>query len=85
VRATTVFNKIAAPLRVTATDVVFEGDILVLSIRAARRRLRCVCGWSTPSSYDSSGAGGGISISRERKCSWKRRSGAWRAGRASGS
>jgi hypothetical protein len=30
-------------------------------------------------------SGGGISISRERKCSWKRRSGAWRAGRASGS
>jgi hypothetical protein len=54
VRATTVFNKIVAPLRVTVTDVVFEGDILVLSIRAARRRLRCVCGWSTPSSYDSS-------------------------------
>lgn len=52
--ATTVFNKIAAPLRVTVTDVVFEGDILVLCIRATRRRLRCVCGWSTPSSYDSS-------------------------------
>ncbi len=53
-RATTAFNKMVAPLRVTVTGVAFEGDFLVLSIRARRRRLFCVCGWSTTSVYDQS-------------------------------
>ena len=53
-RATTVFNKIVAPLGVTVTDVAFEGDDVILSVRARRRRLVCSCGWSTSAVYDRS-------------------------------
>lgn len=53
-RATTVFNKIVAPLGVTVTDVAFEGDVVILSVRARRRRLVCSCGWSTSAVYDRS-------------------------------
>ena len=51
-RATTAFNKIVAPLGVTVTDVVVEGDNVILSVRARRRRLFCSCGWSTSAVYD---------------------------------
>ena len=54
VRATTAFNKIVAPLGVTVTDVVFQGDSVILLIRARRRRLLCSCGWSTSAFYDRS-------------------------------
>ncbi len=53
-RATTAFNKIVAPLGVTVTDVAFEGDSVIVSIRARRRRLVCSCGWSTNAVYDRS-------------------------------
>jgi transposase len=54
VRATTAFNPMVAPLGVTVTNVAFEGDVAVLSIRSKRRRARCSCGWSTGSIYDRS-------------------------------
>ena len=53
-RATTAFNKIVAPLGVTVTDVAFEGDSVIVSIRPRRRRLVCSCGWSTNAVYDRS-------------------------------
>lgn len=53
-RATTAFNKIVAPLGVTVTEVVWEGETVILSVRARRRRLLCSCGWSTSSFYDRS-------------------------------
>jgi transposase len=54
VRATTAFNKIVAPLGVTVTDVSFDDESVILSIRARRRRLICSCGWSTNAVYDRS-------------------------------
>jgi transposase len=54
VRATTAFNRIVAPFGVTVHDVVFEGDSVILSVRARRRRLLCSCGWSTGAIYDRS-------------------------------
>jgi len=54
VRATTVFNKITATLRVTVREITFEGDNVVLGVRSAHRRLHCTCGWSTSSTYDRS-------------------------------
>ena len=53
-RATTAFNKIVAPLGAKVTEVEFQDDVLVLFVRASRRRLRCSCGFSTPSAYDRS-------------------------------
>ena len=53
-RATTAFNKIVAPCRVTVTEVVFEGDSVILPVRARRHRLFCSCGWSTNAVYDRS-------------------------------
>ena len=53
-RATTAFNKIVAPLGVTVAEVAFEGDDVVLSVRARRGRLWCRCGWSTSAVYDRS-------------------------------
>jgi transposase len=54
VRATTAFNKIIAPLGATVTDVTFEADAVVLTIRQRSARLRCSCGFSTRSIYDRS-------------------------------
>jgi transposase len=54
VRATTVFNKIIAPLGAKVTAVAADADIVVLTVRPTTRRLRCVCGWSTGSTYDRS-------------------------------
>lgn len=42
--ATTEFNKIVAPLGVTVTAVTFEGDSVIVSIRARRCRLFYSCG-----------------------------------------
>ena len=53
-RATTAFNKIVAPLGASVTEVTVEEGTVVLSIRPQRRGLRCVCGWTTTSSYDRS-------------------------------
>lgn len=53
-RATTVFNKITATLRVSVREITFEGDNVVLGVRSAHRRLHCTCGWSTSSTYDRS-------------------------------
>ncbi|MGH9107018.1 MAG: helix-turn-helix domain-containing protein [Acidimicrobiales bacterium] len=53
-RATTAFNKIVAPLGVTVVDVVFESDSVILTVRSRRRRLHCLCGWSTSAIYDRS-------------------------------
>lgn len=53
-RATTAFNKIVAPCGVTVTAVAFEGDSVILSVRARRHRLFCSCGWSTNAVYDRS-------------------------------
>lgn len=53
-RATTVFNKILAPLGVIVRDVTFEKGDLVLLARASGRRLRCACGFTTVSAYDKS-------------------------------
>jgi len=54
VRATTAFNKIVTPVGVKVTNVAFETDALVLSVRPTRRRLFCVCGFSTGAIYDRS-------------------------------
>jgi transposase len=43
-----------APLRVTVREITFEGDEVVLAVRSTQRRLRCVCGYSTSSTYDRS-------------------------------
>ena len=53
-RATTAFNKILVALCVTVREVTFEGGDLVLAVRSTRRQLRCLCGWSTRSTYDRS-------------------------------
>jgi len=54
VRATTAFNKILVALCVTVREVTFEGADVVLAVRSTRRRLHCLCGWSTRSIYDRS-------------------------------
>jgi hypothetical protein len=54
VRATTAFNKIVTPLGAKVTNVAFEADAVVLLVRPTRRRLFCVCGFSTRAIYDRS-------------------------------
>jgi len=54
VRATTAFNNLVGPLGVTVSKVDFEGDAVVLVVRARRQRLFCACGWSTVATYDRS-------------------------------
>ncbi len=53
-RATTAFNKMIAPLGAKVAGVEFQDDVLVLFVRASRRRLRCSCGFSTAAAYDRS-------------------------------
>jgi len=54
VRATTVFNKMTVPRRVTVREIRFEGDDVILAVRSTQRRLCCSCGWQTSSTYDRS-------------------------------
>jgi transposase len=43
-----------APLGAKVAGVEFQDDVLVLFVRASRRRLCCSCGFSTASAYDRS-------------------------------
>jgi len=54
VRVSTAFNRMLALRGATVTGVRFEPDAMVVEIRLRARRLRCPCGWSTRSRYDSS-------------------------------
>lgn len=51
-RVSTAFNKILALPGATVTDVDFAEEGIVVSVRLRRRRLRCPCGFTTRSRYD---------------------------------
>jgi len=61
VRATTAFNKMIAPLGAQVAGVEFQDDVLVLFVRASRRRLYCSCGFSTASPTTARPGAGGTS------------------------
>ena len=51
-RVSTAFNKMLALVGATVVSVEFGADAIVVGIRNRRRRLRCPCGWSSSSRYD---------------------------------
>lgn len=51
-RVTTAFNRMLAIPGATVTSVSFSAEGIVVEIRPRRHRLRCPCGWSTSSRYD---------------------------------
>lgn len=53
-RVSTAFNRMLALRGATVTAVRFEPEEIVVDLRLRARRLRCRCGWSTRSRYDSS-------------------------------
>jgi transposase len=52
VRVTTAFNRMLGLSGASVTSVAFAEAGIVIGIRNTRRRLRCVCGWTTRSRYD---------------------------------
>lgn len=53
-RVSTAFNRMLALRGATVISVRFEAEEIVVDLRLRARRLRCRCGWSTRSRYDSS-------------------------------
>ena len=53
-RVSTAFNRMLALPGATVTGVRFEPVGMIVDIRLRARRLRCGCGWSSGSRYDSS-------------------------------
>lgn len=53
-RVTTAFNKMLAVPGATVAGVAFTPEGIVVGLRRRARRLRCPCGYSTPSTYDRS-------------------------------
>ena len=51
-RVTTAFNRMLGLSGASVTSVAFTDAGIVIGIRNTRRRLRCECGWSTASRYD---------------------------------
>lgn len=53
-RVSTAFNRMLALPGATVVGVGFEPAGMIVEVRLRARRLRCACGWSTRSRYDSS-------------------------------